>query len=409
MSLIIKLAWRNLWRNSRRTIITILAVTFATLFSIAMRGIQLGTYEETINFAVGLFSGYLQIQHKDYQESPSLHKSFVLDGKLRDIITGMPEVRGYAPRVYADGLASYKNTSLGAVIFGVDPEREKAVTTFPKKIDQGRFIRGDNSNEIVVGYKMLRNLRAEVGDEIILLSQGYDGSLGNARFRIVGTLKMGSPDFDGMGVFMGLSRLQELLGMGHRINVVALSLNSVYDVEQVADKLNQVLRASTLSALRWDQVMPELKQGIELDNISGMIYLFILILVVAFGILNTVLMSVTERFKEFGILLSVGMPQGMLVAVVFIETVFIALIGIVIGNILAVGVNYYFYVNPIEFTGEYKAMMEQYGFLPVLRSSLKLSSFFNTTLSIFAISLVSTIYPLVRTYKLEPLKGIRYT
>jgi ABC-type lipoprotein release transport system permease subunit len=291
----------------------------------------------------------------------------------------------------------------------VVPEREQTVTDLNTRLPDGRFFSSDTSDEVVLGYKLLENLKAELDDEIVILAQGYDGTLGNQRFKIVGTLKTGSDDLDGVAVFMGLSTLQELLAMGDRIHVVALSLENVYQVEGVTDKLDSGLDTSAVRALPWQEVMPDLQQSIELDNISGIIFLAILIVVVAFGILNTVLMSVTERFREFGVLLSLGMPQKKLVVVVFLETVFIALIGIVAGNILAVGVNYYLIVNPIEFGGNYAALMEEYGFLPFIRSSLNLSSFINTTLSIVFVSLVSTIYPLYRTFTLEPLKGIRHT
>jgi ABC-type lipoprotein release transport system permease subunit len=298
----LKLAWRNLWRNKRRTIITVLAVTFATLFSIAMRGVQLGTYEDNISFALKLFSGFVQIQAPRFQENPSLHKTFVFDSRLRSEISSLSEVVGYAPRVYADGLASFKENSLGAAIVGVVPEREQTVTDLNTRLPDGRFFSSDTSDEVVLGYKLLENLKAELDDEIVILAQGYDGTLGNQRFKIVGTLKTGSDDLDGVAVFMGLSTLQELLAMGDRIHVVALSLENVYQVEGVTDKLDSGLDTSAVRALPWQEVMPDLQQSIELDNISGIIFLAILIVVVAFGILNTVLMSVTERFREFGVL-----------------------------------------------------------------------------------------------------------
>ncbi|MCZ6775820.1 MAG: ABC transporter permease, partial [Ignavibacteria bacterium] len=203
----LKLAWRNLWRNRRRTIITILAVSFATLFSIAMRGIQLGTYEDNISFALKLFSGFIQIQAPGFQDNPSLHKTFLFDGPLRSKISSLSEVVGYAPRVYADGLASFRENSLGAAIFGVVPLREKTVTDLHTRIQVGRFFSTDTSSEVVLGYKLLKNLKAKLNDEIVILAQGYDGTLGNQRFKIVGTLKTGSADLDGIAVLMGLSTL----------------------------------------------------------------------------------------------------------------------------------------------------------------------------------------------------------
>lgn len=407
MKLLVKLAWRNVWRNRRRSIITVLAVFFATALSITMRGLQLGTYEVNIRFAVSMFSGFLQVQEEGYQDNPSLHLSFVPDQTLRALLD--QQVTAYAPRVYADGLISFKNNSLGTAIFGISPASELTVTDILNKLDTGRFFGSDSTNEIVVGHKLLQNLKAGIGDRVVILAQGFDGSLGNMLFDIVGTVKTGSGEFDGMAVFMGLQTLQELVGMGDRINVIAVSLNDLDDIEPAAAAMNARLSETSLVALSWDELLPELKQAIEFDDVSGVLTLGILMLIVAFGVLNTVLMSVTERFREFGINLSIGMPQSRLAALVVIETLFMALIGICIG--LAVGwcVNYYFVENPIMMTGDYAAMYEEYGFLPRLDSSLKTSIFTKSTLSVLVMALLAVVFPVYKVLKLEPLKGIRYT
>jgi putative ABC transport system permease protein len=409
VKLLFRLAWRNLWRNRRRTLITITAVVFATWFVIAMRGIQLGTYEHNITFSLNLFSGYLQLQHPGYLQNPSLQKSFRFDDGMRELLDRDERVKGYAPRVYAEGLLSFGDNSHGTAIFGIDPSVEQRVTRLVRQLHEGRMLASTTAAEIVVGKTMLKNLRAQVGDEVVILSQGYDGSLGNAKFRIVGTVKTGLADFDRSAVFMGIEALQELLRMQGRVNVVAVALHDLHDVANVTEELNASLDTATVRALPWEDVMPDLKQGIDLDNYSGILYLGILLVIVAFGILNTVLMSVTERFREFGILLAVGTPQRMLVRLVLIETIFITMIGIVIGNILGLAVNWYFSVEPIVFTGEFAQMYEEYGFLPVMRSVVQASSFINSSVSVLLISLVSALYPLRRVAKLEALKGIRYT
>lgn len=409
MNLLMRLAWRNLWRNRRRTLITALAAVFATLLSIAMRGIQLGTYDSNIAYALSTFSGYIQLQAPGFQENPSLHKTITLDEHLQSVLVHERNIQGFAPRVYADGLVSFRNNSLGAALFGISPKDERRVSTLAGRLNNGRFFTNDTSGDVVVGYKLLQNLKAGIGDTVVILAQGYDGTLGNRKFVVVGTIKTGSAEFDNMGVFARLLCLQQLLGMDNRVHVVALSLGNVSQIDDVIHTLTNSLDTSKIAVLPWQKVMPEFQQSIELDNVSGILFLGILIVVVAFGILNTVLMSVTERFREFGVLLAVGMPNRKLVTVVFLETLLITVIGVLAGNLLAWGVNYYLVQNPIQFTGDYAAMMQEYGFLPVLKSSLHLRSFINTTLSIVIISLLSTIYPLYRTYHLQPLKGIRYT
>lgn len=409
MKLLLKLAWRNIWRNKRRSFITIAAVFFAVLLAVAMRGLQLGTYEVNIKTAVELFAGYLQVQKEGYKENPSLRKSFRLTPEITQLLENDPAITGYAPRVYADGLISFKDNSLGTALYGVVPDKERHVINFLNKLNAGEFFTSDTSSRIVVGYKLLENLKAEIGDSIVILAQGYDGILGNLIFEISGTVKTGSGEFDRGAVFMGLSKLQELLAMQGRINVIALSTEDLDQVTPVKHRLNQSLSEQNLVALSWDEVMPELKQIIQLDNVSGILMLAILVIVVAFGILNTVLMSVTERFREFGISLAMGMPQGTLVILVILESVIITLIGLTLGNLLAYGVNYYIVQNPIMLGSELGALYEEYGFLPRLESSVKFSIFFNTSLTIFIVTLVSIIYPAIKVFRLEPLKGIRYT
>ena len=390
-------------------ILTLLAISFATFLSIGMRGIQLGTYAVNIKNAVKMFSGYLQLQHKDYQKNPSLKYNFKFDNTLKEQIDSIDMIKGYSERVYGDGLISFKDNSQGAAIFGIDTQNEKHVTNIMDRIMEGRYFNSDTTKEIVVGHKLLENLKAQIGDEVIVLSQGYDGSLGNLKFKITGTFKSGSSDLDGMGAFIGLRTAQELLALDDKVNVVVLTLNNLNDIEDVKNVLQSRIENDNVVVLSWEEVMPDFKQSIDLDNISGILFLLILIVIVAFGILNTVLMSVTERFNEFGISLSIGMPQMKLVYLVFIETIFIAIMGIVLGNIIGWGINYYILLNPIQFSGEFEQIYAEYGFLPVIESSLDITIFINTSVSIFVISLISSFYPAFKVYKLEPLKGIRYT
>ncbi len=407
--MLLKLAWRNIWRNKRRSLLTLGAVVFATLMAIAMRGIQKGTYALNIRTVVELFSGYLQIQKKGYQENPSLNSSFKYNEALRSKLNSTSEITGYTPRVYADGLISLKDVSLGTAIIGINPQREKEVATYHKDIDKGEFLNSDSSNNIIVGYKMLKNLDAKIGDEVVLLSQGYDGSLGNQKFKIVGTMKMGVSEMDAGAVFVGIKTLQYMLGMGNLVNVVAIKTTNLDEARDAQKIIDAKIKNKDLTVLSWDEFNPELKQTIQLDNVSGILFLGILIVIVAFGILNTVLMSVTERFREFGVILSIGMPQKKLVYLVFIETIMITLVGMIIGDIFGFIVNYYIVLNPISLGEGYKALLQEYHFVPQLESSVRFSIFLNVSFSIIIISVLSCLYPIYKVFKLEPLKGIRYT
>jgi len=197
--------------------------------------------------------------------------------------------------------------------------------------------------------------------------------------------------------------------MGNNINMIAIKAKNINNLGEIENKLSTKITDNNLTVLPWNKVNPELQQAIQLDNVSGILFLGILIVIVAFGILNTVLMSVTERFREFGVILSIGMPQRKLTYVVYLETIFLAIIGLVFGNILGYFINYFLILHPIVFGGEIKKLYELYHFLPELRSSLQVSIFTNVSLSIIGISILSCLYPAYKVYKLEPLKGIRQT
>ncbi|HQT92051.1 MAG TPA: FtsX-like permease family protein [Candidatus Kryptobacter bacterium] len=376
---------------------------------------QYGTYAETIKTAVRVSTGYLQIQKIGYNKSPTLQKSFAMNGTIEKAMENAGGINGASPRIETDALLSYKDQSLGVLMMGIAPKTENLVTDFSNKVNKGRFLESSPAGtiqqvpDIVVGDKLLQNLGASVGDSVVVLAQGIDGVLGNMFVRIVGTFRTGSDEFDRMGVFMEIADLQSFLGMEGRINAVAMSVRNPEDLHGIVNRLDTVLKPMGLVALQWQDLLPQLKQMIELDNSSGVLYIIILLFVVGFGILNTVLMSITERFREYGVMLSLGMSQERLVVAVALEIFFMLIIGFIVGNGIGVAVNSYWVAHPIHLGGDIAKLYQEYGFAPILASSLSFKVFLDSSLTIMGISIVAAVYPLWRVLRLEPLKGIRYT
>jgi len=407
--MLLKLAWRNIWRNWRRSILTILAVFFAALLSIVSRSMQLGTYEENIKTTVEMFTGYVQIQEIGFQENPSINKSFRIDENLNNILSNDQNVLSYAKRIIGNGLISYRQNTFGIVLFGISPEEELRTSKLKDRVRKGKFLQKGENGQIIIGEKLLNNLNAQLGDTIVLLTSGADGTMGNMKFVISGSFSLGSPEMDASTAFINLEAADEILSMRGKINVLALKLNSVAAIQSTVDNFNKSNKDTTLKAMGWEEILPELKQSIDLDDVSNLIFLFLLVVVVAFGILNTVLMSITERFREFGILLAIGTNHSKLVIIVFLEICFLILIGIILGNLVSHAINYYYYLNPIFFDGNFADIYEQYGFIPALYFSLDPWLYFDMSIRIIIISLLTFIYPAYRINKLEALKGIRYT
>lgn len=415
MKLILKMAWRNLWRNWRRSFITILAIVFATFTSISMRGLQNGTYDANIKRTVEMYSGYVQIQQEGYKENPTIRKSFKVSSQISEPLSTSEKIEAWSPRVLGDGLIGFKEFSTGAAITGIEPELESLVSNLHDKVNAGRWLSDKANSEIVIGYKLLDKLNAEIGDTVVVLTSGYDGTMGNMLFKVVGTTKIGMEQFDNMSTFIGFDDAQSLMSMQGRVNVISMKLNDLDDINDVKQYLQSRLRDyktstdKSLVVLDWAEVMPEFKQTIEFDNASGVLYLGLLIIIVAFGILNTMVMSITERFNEFGIMLAVGMKHAQLVVTMFFEVLFLSLLGIIAGNLIGFGINYYICQNPIHLGDDMVEMYEQFGFLPMMYSSVDPAIFISTTISILLIALIVFIYPAIKLYKLEPLKGIRFT
>ena len=412
MPLLLTLAWRNIWRNRRRTLLTVAAIAFATFFTVLMRGMGEGTWEFNVRNSVEMFSGYLQIQREGYGDAPSLRKSIAVTPGLEDALRRDPRVTGFAPRILADGLVSLRAGSVGASVLGVDPDAERSVSRLPQRVVQGRLFTAGSRDEVVLGAKLLHNLQASVGDTIVILSQAYDGVLANQRFRVVGAMKLGVPEFDATTLMMSLTAARELLAMEGRASVVAIAVGDLRHVRPVQRSVAAALdggRRDGLAVLRWDEVTPELKQAMDFDKIGDWFFLGILVVIVTFGILNTLLMSVTERFREFGVTLSVGMPHGKLAVLVLLETLFLTLLGVALGGMAGYGVNLYFAAHPIMLGGEFAQFYEEYGFVPQIVATSSPAVPLIVAGVMFCLAFLAALYPVYRVGRLEPLKGIRYT
>lgn len=412
MNLVFALAWRNVWRNARRSLLTITAIAFATLLTVAFEGMVVGTWDYSVSRSVEMFSGYLQIQKQGFQDSPSLNKNFAYPGHVVECIKNIPGVTGFAPRIQADGLISYHENSAGTAMIGIDPHEESKISRFHERIRNGRMIQQDGMDEVVVGAKLLSNLKAEIGDTVVILAQGFDGVMGNQKFRIVGSMKFGSPDIDATMVLVHYRAAQELLAMSGLVNIVAIGAPGLQTVERVQSEIQMSLgrnRLDQLAVLLWSEVLPELKQSMDFDKISDSIFMAILVIVVAFGVMNTILMSVTERFREFGITLALGMRSSGLVKLVFLETICMAAVGVAIGGILGHMANMYFFYYPIQLGGDLARFYEEYGFVPLIMSTTRASVSLMTSGLIFVLCCLASLYPLYRVAVLEPLKGIRHT
>ena len=403
--MLIKIAWRNVWRNKRRSFITIAAIFIAIFLTILMRSLQLGMYENMIKNVVGSFSGYVQIHSKGYWEDKNIDNSFEVG---RSTINNIKEIEGVSnviKRIQTGVLSSNNNLSKFLYVTGIEQEEEEKLTDWNKRLVDGRLLdRGDKS--IIIAKGVARYYNAKVGDSLIFIGQGFHGMQAVGIYPIQGIIDMKNPNLNNMSVFMNLSVAQDFVSADRRITNLVIDKEQYFDEIKIVEAIKSKIDIQSNDVMTWKEMTPELDQLIEADNAGGMIVILILYMIVSFGIFGTVLMMTQERIYEYGVLISIGMKKTKLMITLIYETIFLTFIGVFIGFAISRPIVMYFHYNPLRLFGSAAAQLESAGFEPVI-------PFMNTydiplihSLLIIFISLITCIYPTISIYKLNPVKAM---
>jgi ABC-type lipoprotein release transport system permease subunit len=326
------IAWRNLWRNRRRTLFTAGGIAFACLLLLFSRSMQLGSYKGMIDAATGMLSGHIQVQHDSFFGDPKLEYVVPDADALAAEIARHPEVVVASPRAQAFALLSVGEKSFGAQVIGVVPETERDLSTLLKTIVDGSFLAGEE--EAVIGSVLARNLGAGVGDELLVLGSGKEGGVAALALTIAGIFDTGQAELDRALVIVPLQTFREGFYLDGDAHQVVVKLRDVEITEQVVAELGALLPAGVV-ARSWRELLPDVVQGIALDRVSARLFYGILVLIVLFSIINTFVMTVFERTREFGMLLAIGMHPWRIIAMLQLEALWIALLGGLLGALLA--------------------------------------------------------------------------
>ncbi|MGW8300537.1 MAG: ABC transporter permease [Desulfobacterales bacterium] len=409
MSIETKMAWRNIWRNPRRTILTVCAITFATVLLVFMLSFQFGSYETMINTSVKISTGHLQVQAEKYQEKKSIRFVIPDPRAIGDIVDQIPEVAAYTFRGQAFALISSKARTYGVVVTGIDPQKEATVSRIKKLIQAGNFLAADDVNQALVGNLLAKNLRVSIGDELTLLGQGRDGSIGATVVQVKGIFRSGIDEFDRSAMQIPLSTFQETFSMEGAVHEVVIIAKSLSDVSRIKAQLKAALAVlnnhKPLKTLDWQELMPGLRQAIEMDLVSGLIFYGLLIIVVAFSILNTFLMAIFERTKEFGVMMAVGTTPRRLTKILLIESMSMTLIGIITGIFIGIGITYYFQIHGIDFSGG-SELLSQFGITGRMYPKLSLLSVSIGPFMVLFFTFFAALYPALKVRRLRPVEAM---
>lgn len=402
----LKIAWRNLWRNKRRTMITVASVFFAIFLALLMRSMQHGTYDLMERDAIKNSTGFIQIHAPGYWEDKTIDNTFENSAQLMKEVESAGNISQLIPRLESFALASSGNITKGIGIIGTIPNVEDQITKLSNRVVEGEYFKDNRDNGLLLGDDLAKYLEVKVGDTLVLLSQGYHGNTAAGEYPVRGILHFPAPEMNKQLIYITLSTAQYFYAADNRVTSYSIMLEKPEKMDETFDILNTKL-ADNYEIMTWEEMMVELKQQIASDNISGMFMLAILYIVVAFGIFGTILMMTHERRREFSVMIAIGMQRYKLSLIVFLETIYMGLIGILFGAIAAVPIIYYYFVNPIPLKGEMAKAMEEFNVQPILPFAFDAGIFLSQGLLVFIITVIIGFYPLFSISKFSLAKGLR--
>ncbi|MBC8300214.1 MAG: ABC transporter permease [Pelagibacterales bacterium] len=406
--MILKIAWRNIWRNNKRTLISTLSISGALFLVILMRSMQFGFYDNIINTIVQSYSGYVQVHADGYWEKQSVNNSMEVDEQLLNEINSINGIENIAKRLTTFSLVSKGEKSKGSIITGIEVKKEQLMSDWEKKIIEGSSS-FDNSNEIILSKGIAEYFDVKMGDTLVLFGQGYQGMMAAGKFVANGIADLNNPKLNEMTIFMDIKSVQEYISSENISTHLIIDKKEYYDEKKIAEDIRNVV-SNDYEVMTWKEILPELDQMITADNVGGLIMAFILYVIVCFGMFGTVLMMTEERMYEFGVLLSIGMNRIKLYLIILLETIMLSSIGVIIGVAITRPISNYFNKNPINMESFGEGLgdaMGEFGFDPVVPFSINWDIPISHALFIFAISILISIYPAIKILSLNPVKAMK--
>ena len=402
------MAWRNLWRRRRRTWLTVGAMIFSNVLLVFSISLQFGSYDMMIDNSLQAYSGHLQLQHPRYLDEPRMRYT------LPDIAATARDLRerlglaSISARASGFALASSEERSFGLQIVGVDAEHEPLVSTLPGLIRQGRYLQPGRGGEIVIGAVLARNLKVSPGDELTFIGSGFDESFAAGVVRVAGIFESGITEVDRAVAQIDLDYFQESFAMQDRGHAIVVRAPHIESVDSLMGKIRslQVAAGDEIALRHWDELQPGLRQAIQADMSSAAFMYFVLVVLVAFSVLNTQLMSVLERTREFGTMMALGLEPGRLARLVLQETALMTGLGLLLG--IAGGFLLTWYLSHAGFSYPGMAEMAERFYLP--ERMYPVLSPLSITLgpAVVALgSLLAALYPAARLYRLSPIEAMR--
>jgi len=403
--MLLRLAWRNIWRNRRRSLIIITSIVVGVLAMSFVEGLSRGFLKQMFDNQLGAHTSHLQIHRRGFNDNRIVQNFMDEGARVSSMLEQNANVQYFSKRVTAYGIISSASNSSGVYIVGIDPKREAKITTIDESIAHGQHLSGQR-HEVVISKRLAETLGAGLGDRVVAMASSLDGKVGAEVFRVVGLYQSPSSAFDRLFIYIPAENAQEMLRVGGRIAEIAVVARTLDSVAAIKADLESKLDES-YEILSYQDLLPSLLAQLEMTEELMWIFYLIVGLAMIFGIINTMLMSVFERIREFGVLKAIGMKNGILFCMVLIEAFLLGLVGTLIGFGGGTLINLHLSATGLNFAA-FSEGLASYGAGAVIYPVVDYAGVATGMVVILSICVIAAIYPALRAVRLQPVNAIRY-
>jgi len=401
--MLFKIAWRNIWRNRTRSLVVIASVAVGLFAGMFMIAFFQGAVKQEIDSTVETQLSHLQFHNPAFIDDKDANYTIYNGHAIIDILKKDINIKAVSGRVITTGMISSSSTASGVEIHGIVPDDEKAVSSISEDIVEGTYFTGVKKNEIVIGKKLAEKLGVKLHNKIVLTFQSKSGDLTAGSFRIGGIFRSRNSTFDEITVFAQFADLAALLGTGNEVHEIAVMLKDGQKVEQVTKMYKKAY--PLLLVQTWKELSPQIALLTGVMDQVMYIIIGIILLALMFGIINTMLMAVLERQREFGMLMAIGMNKPRVFFMIMLESVMLTCAGIPAGMLLAIGTVGYLSKQGIDLSSISKAL-SQFGFSNIIYPDLQHSVFLPIILMTAFTAILSAIYPAIKALRFKPAEAI---
>lgn len=398
------LAWRNIWRQTRRSLITVSAMAFGAAICMPMMAFMDGMFATMFDVAVTQQIGHVRVEHPSYSETNSMFDTLPNAAETLEKLEALPEASAVTWRVHGAGLLGSEQKSTGAMIAGIDPIRESTFTSVDAMLESGRWL--SQPNDIMLGHGLAEELSAELGSEVVIMTQASDGSIGAGTYTVAGLVRSGNAMRDKQGAWMSLPDLQELLFLEDQVHELVLLANGGRSgVDALRTRVNQAVD-DDWRVRSWYEANPTMAEMLKLGQQQSSFMLVIIFFLAGFGVLNTMLMSVFERTRELGVMMALGTRPRQVIQLILLEGFLLSVLGAIAGAVMGGALDYYLCTHGLNLGyGDFE--MNGVVFPNRLKGVFHPSQAISVVASMMVISLLAAVWPAWRASRLEPVAAMR--